>query len=172
MASLVRCMTNPARGAVPKPPATSPSGAARCASPRPATITQNQSTAAATHERISSAVECGGTGSTSTGAPSHSATRGSVSPVQMCSSRHPIVATGDGTVGSAGWSGGYGLMVAIAHGDGVQSRYAHMSRLAVAPGQKVRQGDVIGYVGSTGRSTGPHLHYEVRVGGVAVDPLR
>lgn len=83
----------------------------------------------------------------------------------------PIVATGDGTVGSAGWSGGYGLMVAIAHGEGVQTRYAHMSRLAVAPGQQVRRGEVIGYVGSTGRSTGPHLHYEIRVGGIAVNPL-
>ena len=84
----------------------------------------------------------------------------------------PIVATADGTVGRAGWSGGYGLMVAIAHGGGMQTRYAHMSRLAVAPGQAVRQGQVIGYVGSTGRSTGPHLHYEVRVNGVAVNPLR
>jgi murein DD-endopeptidase MepM/ murein hydrolase activator NlpD len=83
----------------------------------------------------------------------------------------PIVATANGVVGAAGWSGGYGLLVAISHGDGVQTRYGHMSRLAVAPGQQVSRGDVIGYVGSTGQSTGPHVHYEVRVNGAAIDPL-
>lgn len=83
----------------------------------------------------------------------------------------PIVATADGVVGEADWRGGYGLFVAVDSG-GVQTRYGHMSRINVAPGQRVRQGDVIGYVGSTGRSTGPHLHYEVRVNGQAVDPLR
>jgi murein DD-endopeptidase MepM/ murein hydrolase activator NlpD len=83
----------------------------------------------------------------------------------------PIVATGDGVVGAAGWSGGYGLLVAISHGDGVQTRYGHMSRLNVSAGQEVRRGDVIGFVGSTGQSTGPHVHYEVRVDGVATDPL-
>lgn len=83
----------------------------------------------------------------------------------------PIVATGNGVVGAAGWSGGYGLLVAISHGDGVQTRYGHMSRLAVAPGQQVSRGEVIGYVGSTGQSTGPHVHYEVRVNGAAIDPL-
>src|SRR3546814_4690044 len=63
------------------------------------------------------------------------------------------------------------LYVEIAHGAQLETRYAHMSRLAVAPGERVRKGDVIGYVGSTGRSTGPHLHYEVRVANVAVNPL-
>lgn len=83
----------------------------------------------------------------------------------------PVVATADGIVGQANWRGGYGLFVAVENG-GVETRYAHMSRLNVVAGQRVRQGDVIGYVGSTGRSTGPHLHYEVRVNGQAVDPMR
>lgn len=83
----------------------------------------------------------------------------------------PIVATSQGTVGVAGWSGGYGLLVTLDHGNGVQTRYGHMSGLNVVAGQKVSVGDIIGYVGSTGRSTGPHVHYEVRVGGRPVDPL-
>lgn len=83
----------------------------------------------------------------------------------------PIYATADGIVGMAQWYSSYGLYVEIAHGAQLQTRYAHMSRLAVAPGERVRKGDVIGYVGSTGRSTGPHLHYEVRVANVAVNPL-
>ena len=82
----------------------------------------------------------------------------------------PIVATTDGVVGAAGTRGGYGLFVAVEHGN-LETRYGHMSRLNVVAGQRVRKGDVIGYVGSTGRSTGPHLHYEVRVNGRAVDPL-
>lgn len=82
----------------------------------------------------------------------------------------PIRATSDGTVSSAGWRGGYGLAVQIDHGKGIASRYAHMSRMAVYPGQAVRKGDVIGYVGSTGLSTGPHLHYEIRINGAAVNP--
>ncbi|WP_296675914.1 M23 family metallopeptidase [Novosphingobium sp.] len=82
----------------------------------------------------------------------------------------PIRATSDGVVGSAGWRGGYGLAVQLDHGKGVASRYAHMSRMAVYAGQAVRRGDVIGYVGSTGLSTGPHLHYEIRVNGAAVNP--
>jgi murein DD-endopeptidase MepM/ murein hydrolase activator NlpD len=81
----------------------------------------------------------------------------------------PIYATSDGVVSQAGWRGGYGLAVELNHG-GSETRYAHMSQIAVLPGQKVRRGEVIGYVGSTGRSTGPHLHYEVRQNGVAVDP--
>jgi murein DD-endopeptidase MepM/ murein hydrolase activator NlpD len=83
----------------------------------------------------------------------------------------PIVATADGVIGTAGWSGGYGLLVAISHSDGIQTRYGHLSRLNVAAGQEVRRGDVIGFVGSTGASTGPHVHYEIRVNGVATDPL-
>ena len=83
----------------------------------------------------------------------------------------PVVATADGVVNQANWRGGYGLFVAVQSG-GMETRYGHMSRLNVTAGQRVRQGDVIGYVGSTGRSTGPHLHYEVRVNGQAVDPMR
>ena len=82
----------------------------------------------------------------------------------------PIVATSDGVVGAAAWNGGYGLFVALEHGGGIETRYGHMSRLNVAAGQAVRKGDVIGYVGSTGRSTGPHLHYEIRVDGRPVNP--
>jgi murein DD-endopeptidase MepM/ murein hydrolase activator NlpD len=84
----------------------------------------------------------------------------------------PIVATTAGVVGKAGWSGGYGLMVAVESGAGLETRYAHMSRVAVLPGAQVRAGEVLGYVGSTGRSTGPHLHYEMRINGRPIDPLR
>ncbi|HEX7952005.1 MAG TPA: M23 family metallopeptidase [Burkholderiales bacterium] len=87
------------------------------------------------------------------------------------SSGSPIFATSDGRVGTADWRGGYGLFVALDHGGGVQTRYGHMSRLNVFPGQQVRKGDVIGFVGSTGLSTGPHLHYEVRLNGQAVNPI-
>ncbi|ANY18893.1 Murein DD-endopeptidase MepM [Tsuneonella dongtanensis] len=83
----------------------------------------------------------------------------------------PVYATADGTVGKAEWFSSYGLFVSIDHGAELETRYAHMSRLAVGPGERVRKGDVIGYVGSTGRSTGPHLHYEVRVAGQAVNPI-
>ncbi len=83
----------------------------------------------------------------------------------------PIHASADGVVGKADWFGGYGLFVELEHGSGMETRYGHMSRIAVAEGQRVRKGDVIGYVGSTGRSTGSHLHYEVRIGGEAVNPI-
>ncbi len=83
----------------------------------------------------------------------------------------PIHATADGVIGHADWFGGYGLCVEIEHGANLETRYGHMSRIAVAEGQHVHRGDVIGYVGSTGRSTGPHLHYEVRIGGEAVNPV-
>lgn len=83
----------------------------------------------------------------------------------------PIHASADGVVGKADWFGGYGLFVELEHGAGMETRYGHMSRIAVAEGQRVRKGDVIGYVGSTGRSTGSHLHYEVRIGGEAVNPI-
>ena len=83
----------------------------------------------------------------------------------------PIVAPADGVVSTANWQGGYGLLVAIDHGGGLQTRYGHMSRLNVYPGQVVRRGDVIGNVGSTGLSTGPHLHYEMRRNGVAINPF-
>ncbi|BDI59937.1 M23 family metallopeptidase [Qipengyuania nanhaisediminis] len=83
----------------------------------------------------------------------------------------PVYATADGLVGRADWFSSYGLYVAIDHGADLETRYAHMSRLAVSAGERVKAGDIIGYVGSTGRSTGPHLHYEVRVDGVAVNPI-
>lgn len=83
----------------------------------------------------------------------------------------PIYATADGIVDRAEWFSSYGLFIEIEHGAELETRYAHMSRLAVAAGQRVKKGDLIGYVGSTGRSTGPHLHYEVRVSGVAVNPI-
>lgn len=83
----------------------------------------------------------------------------------------PIRATADGVVGKADWFGGYGLFVELEHGANMETRYGHMSRIAVAEGQSVRKGDIIGYVGTTGRSTGPHLHYEVRIAGEAVNPM-
>lgn len=87
----------------------------------------------------------------------------------------PILAAADGRVSRAGWYGGYGRYTCIDHGraDGqrLSTCYAHQSRLLVAPGQRVRAGEVIGLVGSTGASTGPHLHFEVRLGGRPVDPL-
>jgi len=82
----------------------------------------------------------------------------------------PIRAAGSGVVTSAGWNGGYGNAVIIDHGNGLATLYAHQSRMAVSAGARVSTGDVIGYVGSTGASTGPHLHFEVRAGGTPVDP--
>ncbi|MCB1428107.1 MAG: M23 family metallopeptidase [Nitratireductor sp.] len=84
----------------------------------------------------------------------------------------PARATADGTVIDAGRNGGYGNMVEIDHGGGLTTRYAHLSAIKVKTGQKVKRGEVVGLVGSTGRSTGPHLHYEVRKGGQAIDPAR
>ena len=84
----------------------------------------------------------------------------------------PVHATASGTVTHAGWSGGYGRMVEIDHGNGFATRYGHLSGIDVEVGQPVRLGQAVGRVGSTGRSTGPHLHYETRVEGEAVDPLR
>ena len=83
----------------------------------------------------------------------------------------PIHAAADGVVSRADWFSSYGLYVSLEHGGSLQTRYGHMSRLDVAAGQRVHKGDVIGYVGSTGRSTGPHLHYEVRIAGAAVNPV-
>jgi murein DD-endopeptidase MepM/ murein hydrolase activator NlpD len=83
----------------------------------------------------------------------------------------PIVAASDGQVTRSGWAGGYGRQVRIAHGGGLVTSYSHMSRLVVEPGTMVRQGQLIGYVGSSGLSTGPHLHYEVYRNGTAVNPL-
>lgn len=83
----------------------------------------------------------------------------------------PVKAPSPGVVVAAQWQGGYGLMVVIDHGRGVQTRYAHLSQVAVYPGQQIGLGDVLGYVGSTGLATGPHLHYEMRLNGQAVDPI-
>ncbi len=84
----------------------------------------------------------------------------------------PIYATADGIVGRAEYNnGGYGNLVEINHGQGIQTRYGHLSRFAARPGQRVSRGDLIGYMGSTGRSTGSHLHYEVRIDGRAVNPI-
>ncbi len=84
----------------------------------------------------------------------------------------PVAATGGGTIRFAGPAGNYGLLVVVDHGSGLESRYAHLSRIAVRSGQAVAAGDLLGLVGSTGRSTGPHLHYELRANGHALDPLR
>ncbi len=83
-----------------------------------------------------------------------------------------VHATGAGKVISAGYRGGYGRMVEISHGNGLTTRYAHMSKILVKVGDKVKAGSIVGKVGSTGRSTGPHLHYEVRHRGKAQNPVR
>jgi murein DD-endopeptidase MepM/ murein hydrolase activator NlpD len=84
----------------------------------------------------------------------------------------PVRATANGKVVSAGWSGGYGRMVEIDHGNGLSTRYGHLSAINVSVGQSIKIGQVVGEVGSTGRSTGPHLHYETRIDGEAVDPQK
>ena len=83
----------------------------------------------------------------------------------------PVYAAAMGTVEMAGWNGGYGQFVKIRHGNGYESAYGHMSGIAVTTGQQVRKGEIIGFVGSTGYSTGPHLHFEVFVDGENIDPL-
>lgn len=83
----------------------------------------------------------------------------------------PVHASGDGLVLEAGEQGGLGKAVFIAHGYGLTTRYGHMSAITVRPGQRIKRGDVIGKVGNTGRSTGPHLHYEVRVDGEPLNPI-
>ena len=84
----------------------------------------------------------------------------------------PVRATGGGRVVSAGWNGGYGNMIEIDHGNGLTTRYAHLSAILVNEDQWVDAGATVGRLGSTGRSTGPHLHYEVRINGEPVDPQR
>ncbi len=83
-----------------------------------------------------------------------------------------VTATADGTVSHADWMNGYGQLIIIDHGNGYETYYAHLSRVDVMDGQSIRRGERIGAVGTTGRSTGPHLHYEVRVGGVPINPYR
>ena len=83
----------------------------------------------------------------------------------------PVRAAADGIVVFAGWNGGgYGRLVIIEHGNGLQTYYGHLSRFDVVPGQEIRRGDILGRSGSSGRVTSPHLHYEVRMGGVPVNP--
>ena len=84
----------------------------------------------------------------------------------------PVPTTASGTVTQAGWSGGYGNMVEVSHGNGFATRYGHLSEIDVKVGQKVRLSQTVGRLGSTGRSTGPHLHYETRIEGEAVDPQK
>jgi murein DD-endopeptidase MepM/ murein hydrolase activator NlpD len=83
----------------------------------------------------------------------------------------PVYAPADGIITFAGYDAGYGKLVVIDHGYGVETRYGHQSQLHVTNGQKIRHGDLLGAVGNTGRSTGPHLHYEVRVNGEPIDPI-
>ena len=84
----------------------------------------------------------------------------------------PIYATADGRVGSAAYSGAYGNLVVIDHGFGISTRYGHMSKFGVKAGDRVQRGDVIGYIGQTGRANGPHVHYEVWLNGRMLNPLR
>ena len=84
----------------------------------------------------------------------------------------PIYATAEGTVSEAGFNGGgYGNLIKLDHGRGIETRYGHLSRILVSPGQRIARGQLIGRMGSTGRSTGSHLHYEVRIDGRAVNPI-
>ena len=85
---------------------------------------------------------------------------------------HPVIAPADGVVTEAETMGGYGRLIQIQHGNGISTRYGHLSGFAVRPGDRVRRGQLIGFVGLTGRSTGPHLHYEVRVYNTPVNPQK
>ncbi len=84
----------------------------------------------------------------------------------------PVHATADGVVQSAGWSGRYGKLVIIDHGNGLETYYAHLSQFMVVPGQEVNSNQIVAMTGGTGHVTGPHLHYEVRVGGTPVNPIK
>jgi murein DD-endopeptidase MepM/ murein hydrolase activator NlpD len=84
----------------------------------------------------------------------------------------PVVAVADGYVAFAGENQGYGKMVLLQHGFGISTIYGHLSEILVREGMKVRRGEMVGRMGSTGRSTGPHVHYEVRVFGVPTDPKK
>jgi murein DD-endopeptidase MepM/ murein hydrolase activator NlpD len=84
----------------------------------------------------------------------------------------PVIAPADGIVSDTGKDSAYGNFIVISHGFGINSRFLHLSKILVRPGQRVKRGDKIAEVGTTGKSTGPHLHYEVRVNGIPVNPLR
>ncbi|PZO61375.1 MAG: hypothetical protein DCF15_00080 [Phormidesmis priestleyi] len=81
-----------------------------------------------------------------------------------------IAAAGDGVVTLAGQNGGYGIAVTLDHGNGYETLYGHMSKLRVQAGDRVKSGQIIGYIGSTGRSSGPHLHFSLYKGDIAIDP--
>jgi murein DD-endopeptidase MepM/ murein hydrolase activator NlpD len=85
---------------------------------------------------------------------------------------HAVIAPADGVITFADFMGGYGKLIMMNHGHGISTRYGHLSGFAVAPGQQVHRGDTIGYVGLSGRSTGPHLHYEVRINDTPVNPYK
>jgi len=82
----------------------------------------------------------------------------------------PVVATAAGVVESAEWNGNYGNLLVIDHGFGIKTRYGHLAGFAAKPGSRVRRGDLVGYVGATGRATGPHLHYEILANGQLINP--
>jgi murein DD-endopeptidase MepM/ murein hydrolase activator NlpD len=84
----------------------------------------------------------------------------------------PVHVTADGVVASAGWAGAYGKLVVVDHGNGLETYYAHLSQFLVLPGQEVQRGQVIALSGGTGRTTGPHVHYEVRLGGTPINPYK
>jgi murein DD-endopeptidase MepM/ murein hydrolase activator NlpD len=84
----------------------------------------------------------------------------------------PVTTTADGLIIYAAPHAGYGNLVIIYHSNGITTRYGHLSRITVEPGQRVKRGDQIGHAGSTGRSTGPHVHYEIRENDQALDPMR
>jgi murein DD-endopeptidase MepM/ murein hydrolase activator NlpD len=84
----------------------------------------------------------------------------------------PVRVTANGRVTRAGWAGGYGNMVEVDHGNGLSTRYGHMSKIEVKVGDRVKIGQTIGRIGSTGRSTGPHLHYETRIDDKPVNPQK
>jgi murein DD-endopeptidase MepM/ murein hydrolase activator NlpD len=83
-----------------------------------------------------------------------------------------IVAPANGVISKAGWQGGYGNLIEIDHGNGLKTRYGHLSKIDVQVGDSVQKSQPIGLIGSTGRSTGPHLHYELRLNDKAVNPRR
>jgi murein DD-endopeptidase MepM/ murein hydrolase activator NlpD len=84
----------------------------------------------------------------------------------------PVYATADGVVDSAAFTGDYGNLVVLHHEFGLSTRYGHLSRFAVGAGQRVKRGDILGYVGATGRATGTHLHYEILANGQLINPLQ
>jgi murein DD-endopeptidase MepM/ murein hydrolase activator NlpD len=83
----------------------------------------------------------------------------------------PVYSTAEGTVIFAGWSSGYGRLIKIQHENGIETRFGHLNAIRVEVGQRVSRGDRIGDMGNSGRSTGPHLHYEIRVNGEPLDPM-